>query len=225
MDVAWNEADIHVADGDDVLEKNAVFQLFATEDEEDELLEYTFKNIPNKIVLRGQTQCNNSTGLSVWSGAEVMAEYLAENPMVVQHKSVLELGSGLGLCSSVAQRLGATKVVSTDGDVDVLKRLRMNLKDSGIQACPQLIWGKGLSKFKDEHGAYQVIIAADCGYMSRSIVPMWETVCALLSEGGKFLYVHVSSSQFEPEFFEEEATRRNFSWTLHVPNVYTFCRK
>lgn len=225
MDVAWNEADIHVADGDEVLEKNAVFQLFATEEEEEELFEYTFKNIPGKISLRGQTACATSTGLAVWSGAEVMAEHLAENPELVRHKSVLELGAGLGLCGLVVHRLGATNVICSDGDVDVLKRLRVNLKESGIGACPQLIWGKDLPKFEAVYGKFQVIIACDCGYISRSVMPMWETVNTLLSVDGVFLYVHVSSSQFEPEFFEEEATIRNFSWTCASNKVYTFRRR
>jgi 2-polyprenyl-3-methyl-5-hydroxy-6-metoxy-1,4-benzoquinol methylase len=227
MEVAWNEADIHDVDGDahaDVLEKNAVFQLFDTVTEDDEPLEFNFQNM-DIIVLHGKTQCTNSTGLSVWLGAEIMAEYLARNPATVRGKSVLELGAGLGLCSLIAHRLGAARVISTDGDINVLKKLRTNVGNSGIEACPQLIWGKDLQQFEETFGKFQVIIATDCGYISRSIRPMWRTVSQLLSNEGIFLYVNVCSSQFKPEFFVEEATRQNFTWDGPVDEVYLFRRK
>jgi hypothetical protein len=228
MDVAWNEADVHNEDGDEhsgVLEKNALFQLFETEPEHDEPMEFNFQNM-DTIVLHGKTNCTNSTGLSVWLGAEILAEYLSKHPAVVRGKSVLELGAGLGLCSLVAHRLGAARVISTDGDVDVLKKLRTNVGNSGIDACPQLIWGKDLQGFEKMFGKFQVIIATDCGYIGRSVRTMWQTVNQLLcSEGGVFLYVQVCSSQLGPEFFEQEATRQDFTWDGPDDNVYSFRRK
>jgi Lysine methyltransferase len=47
-------------------------------------------------------------------------------------------------------------------------------------SCPQLIWGHRLEEFAREHGRFQVILAADCVYMAKSVPLLWKTVDRLL---------------------------------------------
>jgi predicted nicotinamide N-methyase len=95
-------------------------------------LEFEFEGIDHPIVLRQKSQIDQSTGLALWTCSQVLTGYLLDNPHFVKDKSVLELGSGLGLVSLVSHCLGADRVLATDGDVDVLANLRYNVRTNMI---------------------------------------------------------------------------------------------
>jgi hypothetical protein len=81
------------------------------------------------LSIRYRGESSNSTGLGVWSGAELMARFIVENPSLIGGKNVVELGAGTGLCSLLAHTvLGAHHVTATDGDTDVLTNLRYNIR-------------------------------------------------------------------------------------------------
>lgn len=69
----------------------------------------------------------DSTGLTLWRASKLLCDFMCSNPNYIQNKSVLELGSGLGLCGILAYHLHASSVVMTDGDTDVLGELRQNV--------------------------------------------------------------------------------------------------
>ncbi len=69
----------------------------------------------------------DSTGLTLWRASKLLCNFMCSNPNYIQNKSVLELGSGLGLCGLLAYHLQASSVVMTDGDTDVLAELRKNV--------------------------------------------------------------------------------------------------
>lgn len=82
------------------------------------------------IKLRGHSEINNSTGLSMWLGSEKLCEYLLDHPELVHGQRIMELGAGLGLCSITCCYLGAKQVLITDGDSIVLSNLRHNVKQN-----------------------------------------------------------------------------------------------
>ena len=69
-----------------------------------------------------------STGAAIWNGAN-MATWYVENVIGTQikDKSVVEIGAGVGLTSLVANAMGATTTVITDGNEDVLKLADQNI--------------------------------------------------------------------------------------------------
>jgi hypothetical protein len=69
----------------------------------------------------------DKTGLDVWSDAtNQLSQYLTDHAkLLVQNKSVLELGAGAGVCGLLAAMLGAADVELTDMDPDVLQLLQM----------------------------------------------------------------------------------------------------
>ena len=96
-----------------------------------------------------------STGLTLWQSSKNLCSHLCENPHIVRNKSVVELGAGLGLAGIVAFKLGAERVVLTDGDTDTLdnmrENVRLNNKDSETQnliTCKQLRWGRHVEEFR-----------------------------------------------------------------------------
>lgn len=157
--------------------------------------------------------------MTIWTGAEVMCDFLIENIDIFKGKKVLELGCGLGLVSILAYHLGAKSVCITDGDIDVMRNLRFNIEESRADfghrgdnklqiSLPQLIWGKDVDKFEEAYGKFDVIIAADCSYITKSIIPMFETINKLLKpQTGRLLFNHVSSSLTDMEYMLESADK------------------
>jgi predicted nicotinamide N-methyase len=77
-----------------------------------------------------------------WPVASLLAEYLSNHSELVASKSVIELGSGRGLCGLVAEKLGARSVMLTaDGAEDVLRGLRstVTVNESKAAVC-RLLW-------------------------------------------------------------------------------------
>ena len=149
-DRAWREYNIHDndddegSDDDEAAAAASSFNLFATTDPDDiyetisypDLLPRQHADCPNPtIALRAHKQYENSTGMAVWKGSEVMAAFLLQHEAtMVQNRTICELGAGVGLCGIVASRLGAKSVLMTDGDTTVLENLRHNVDLNSITA-------------------------------------------------------------------------------------------
>jgi predicted nicotinamide N-methyase len=155
-------------------------------------MEFDFENVDTKITLRAKLKINQTSGLALWTCSQILSGYLVENAHFVREKRVLELGSGLGLCGIVSHLLGASEVIATDGDLDVLQNLRHNVNENricndSIVSCPQLIWGQGLNTFEDVYSKQSVILATDVFYSPHLVDPLWRTVDKLLEPDGIFL--------------------------------------
>lgn len=181
-----------------------------------------------EIVLDGYTDASDeiwkSTGLTVWKAAEYLADYIVKHPSLLAPTSkVLELGAGLGLCGLVAQHLTDQSICITDGDTETLKTLRKNLRANRSRSnvfCQQLLWGKASSQpFLEQHGTFDVILAADVLYAASIIVPLLETIDMLLSETGVF-YLCFKKREVPVEAADllREATAMGFSHRLLSQN-------
>ena len=209
-DSVWREYDIQEQDSDE--DAAAGFSFFQSQDDELILQDFEFtvsSSTPTTFLkLTFQENYTQSTGMSIWRGSEVLAEYLKQNPEIVHKKSVLEIGAGVGLVGLTAHHLGASRVLWTDGDEKVLANLRNNVQrntsssrttnsttsstDEGhhknnasfseaLSCCPQLIWGKNLEQFREEYGCSQVILGTDLFYMTKSLAPLFQTVRELMT--------------------------------------------
>ena len=77
---------------------------------------------------RNLLAARGTTGLRVWDASLHLAYFLStEGALLVEGKTVLELGAGTGLLSILcAGPLKAAKVISTDGDMDVVESIETN---------------------------------------------------------------------------------------------------
>lgn len=254
-DKKWREYNIY--DGkneeDDEDDYASGLQLFGgIEDEAEEMMDFSIVGKTNvdseseetiKVTLKGFKDYNHSTGMAVWLGSEVMANFLVQNPDLVRNKTVLEMGAGLGLAGIVSYQLDASKVVLTDGDTSVLNDyLRFNAthnsKSSTDIPCPQLIWGNQghepdaeenpLVQFRKEYGTFDVMIACDCTYMPQSLEPFWQTIDALLKRNENtndshhqptLLYVMEASTPFPLEDVFALAKATGFDWTKKIVSM------
>ena len=156
-----------------------------------------------------------------------MCSYLANNPELVSGKDVIELGAGVGICGIVASHCNAKSVLLTDGDSSVMTNMRKNISNNSISSeaksitSRQLIWGKNLDQFE----TFDVIIAADCVYMNKSLSPLFETIGKLLKVDGLLIYVNISASQAPIEMVLDMASDHGLIWTHPEEHVYLFRRK
>ena len=123
-----------------------------------------------------------TTGLRTWEAALALSEYLiashlgrfykfpgatvvAGERLVEETGSVLELGAGTGLVGIVAARLGAGRVVVTDGDEGVCDALKVGLEKNGVadvMNVRKLVWGEEEEcEEGDEGERFDLVVGAD----------------------------------------------------------------
>ena len=132
------------------------------------------------------------TGQVVWNAGALLAEHMATRlpEGFFKGKHVLELGCGTGLPGIVAARLGASRLVLTDGTPEVIARAELNAA-ANLKGMPvavssqQLLWGEVTGK--DLAGKFDVLIASDVLYQSSGWRPLAQTVGELLAPNGVLL--------------------------------------
>ena len=130
------------------------------------------------------------TGQVVWNAGALLAEHMALRlgPNFFAGKRVLELGCGTGLPGIVAARLGASRLVLTDGTAEVLARAKQNaaanLRDVPW-AAQQLLFGEVTPE--ELAGKFDVLIASDVLYQSSGWRPLAQTAGELLAPNGVLL--------------------------------------
>jgi predicted nicotinamide N-methyase len=121
-------------------------------------------------VQRGEVEGTYGTGATVWPAAMVLVKYLEKNPTLLKDKKVVDLGSGTGVTSVASAILGATNVVCTDGEENVVRLASDNINhayneirkvESSLSEriiVKKYWWGDGSMKDDD----CDVVLVADC---------------------------------------------------------------
>ncbi|KAL7515462.1 hypothetical protein ACHAWX_000815 [Stephanocyclus meneghinianus] len=137
---------------------------------------------------------DGGTGLNVWDGAVLLARYMEKRPQIVMNKRVLELGAGCGLVGIAAAKLGAKDVVMTDLQY-ALPLMRENVEHNTSNdthqkiSCQECDWSKPPTLnelFQSSNDGKSeifpdVIIVADCVWLSALVAPLLRTLKAYTS--------------------------------------------
>ena len=144
---------------------------------------------------------------------------------------IMLLGAGVGFTSLVATSLGASEVVITDGNEDVLKladeniRINTNPKSGNSIRTGVLRWATDDEKqFADTKWDY--IIASDVTYRVTSWPDLIHTICTLSSPTTQTILSMEPRNVGEVEGVLREATRQGLQWTeerLPVDKDKTMC--
>jgi predicted nicotinamide N-methyase len=94
-----------------------------------------------------------------WVGGLGVTRYLLDQPELVEGRSVLDIGTGSGLCAIVAARLGASEVVAVDVDPLATAAVELNARLNGVR--PTIVHRDILG---DPPPAVDLVLAGDIAY-------------------------------------------------------------
>ncbi|XP_070703807.1 protein-lysine N-methyltransferase EEF2KMT [Pempheris klunzingeri] len=112
-----------------------------------------------------------TTGLVTWEAALYLAEWALDHRQAFAGRSVLELGSGVGLTGiTICRSCGPNRYVFSDCHASVLQKLRNNVQLNGLteRTCPtvgveEMDWAGATEEQLRQIGA-DMVIAADVVY-------------------------------------------------------------
>jgi len=109
-----------------------------------------------------------------WSGGLGIARYLLDHPDEVAGRSVVDVGTGSGLCAIVAARLDATSVLAVDIDPFAAAAVELNARANRVR-----VGFSGRDLLDEPAPPIDVLLAGDVSYEG----PMAERMIAWLREG------------------------------------------
>jgi Ribosomal protein L11 methylase len=129
----------------------------------------------------------------------------------LKEKVVLELGCGAAMASIAASKLGAKRVIATDGNEEVLDLAQRNLEFNNIfpngddrkqeQSSHRLFGQASYLKWGsldtvDFYDSADIVIGSDLTYNSGAWGALADTVESILKPNGMFLYVTLGHAGF-----------------------------
>lgn len=94
-----------------------------------------------------------------WAGGQALARYLLDNPMLVEARSVLDLGTGSGITAIAATMAGARHVLAADIDAIALDAVALNAGANGVR-----ITVTSVDLLAAPAGPFDVVIVGDLFY-------------------------------------------------------------
>jgi predicted nicotinamide N-methyase len=174
-----------------------------------ERLSLSERSTKGTIFVQQRAGGSGKTGESVWNSGLMLTRFLDEfsdrRRDFWSKQRVLELGAGSGLSCIAAYKLGAEKVVCTDGNQDVLqlaeRNIERNCDDSDSDRCPgieskPLQWG--LLNAIDFSEESTFVLGADLTYNPGSWRVLAETMATVLTtkDDGYVLYLSLGHEGF-----------------------------
>lgn len=186
-----------------------------------ELTAFTFgTHALHLYCLRSASTDYDLTGQLVWPGAVLLNNYLSMNAEILEGRSVIELGSGVGITGILCSRF-CRKVVLTDHNEEVLEIINKNIELQSSSRNPKfaelaaekLEWGDGnqIREILQKHPeGFDLVLGADICFQQSSIPLLFDTVEKILHfQGGKcrFILAYVSRSKMMDSMVRTEAVK------------------
>jgi predicted nicotinamide N-methyase len=119
----------------------------------------------------------------LWPAGEALAEFLYDNPQLVNRKKILEIGSGVGLPSMVASFHGG-EVLATDFHPDVETFFLRNCRHSVVTCSYERMNWREENKYNQ---AFDVVIGSDILYESKHPEEVAKALRRFLKPHGKII--------------------------------------
>ncbi|XP_054590530.2 protein-lysine N-methyltransferase EEF2KMT isoform X1 [Nothobranchius furzeri] len=180
-----------------------------------------------------------TTGLVTWEAALYLTEWVLQNQQVFTGRSVLELGSGVGLTGiGICRSCSPNRFIFSDCHASVLQKLRENVQLNGLseQTSPsvrvdELDWTTASDETIRDIGC-DTVIAADVVYdpdVAGSLVKLLVKILNCSSAERK-LEIFICSTVRNPETYDGFKRQLETAGISHrvmsepVPNVFPYDR-
>ncbi|XP_024367176.1 uncharacterized protein [Physcomitrium patens] len=104
------------------------------------------------------------TGCSDWPAGLLLSEFVLSHPELFFGQKCLEIGAGAGMIGVLLSRLGASKVLLTDGSLATLANMKHNLSINNIPV-------EGMKEVNDSQQYTNPSTRVECRQL------IWETLC------------------------------------------------
>ncbi|OAY72022.1 Protein N-lysine methyltransferase METTL21A [Ananas comosus] len=198
-----------------------------------ELTTFTFgSHVLQLFCLRSASTDYDLTGQLVWPGAVLLNNFLSLHAEILEGRSVIELGSGVGITGILCSRL-CREVVLTDHNEEIIKKnieLQSSLGNPGSTGlkAEKLEWGNvdQISQILERHPrGFDLILGADIyilfisfllycllrPFIFSSVPPLFDTVEKLLRTQGskcRFILAYISRAKNMDTVIVDEAVQR-----------------
>lgn len=140
--------------------------------------------------------------VAVWNSGILLTRLLdklneSTNQSIFKDKSIIELGCGVGLSSLAVAKLGASFVLATDANTEVLELAQRNIQQNNLNSIVKttaLQWG--LMDATEYESTADIVIGSDLTYNSGSWVVLAETMSTILKQDGIVIYLTLGHSGF-----------------------------
>ena len=132
----------------------------------------------------------------LWPSSYAMAEFILQDISQFKSRSIIEIGCGVGLISTVLMKAGI-EVLATDFQKTALKFTENNVyRNSGRHIDTYLLdW-----RYPDIDKKFDIIIASDVVYESRAIKPVVNVFNHLLEKNGEIFLAEPNRTIAQPFF-------------------------
>lgn len=137
-----------------------------------------------------------------WSGGLGIARHLVDHPEQVAGRSVVDVGTGSGLCAIVAARLGADSVQAIDIDPFAAAAVELNSRTNRVR-----VGFSGRDPLGDPPPACDVLLAGDVAYEGPMAERMTAWLRAAAARGTRVL-IGDPGRAYLPDGLEHAATYR-----------------
>ena len=151
----------------------------------------------------------------LWPSAIALSRHLVSRKKLLENKTLLEIGCGLGVPGIVAGKLGATVVLS-DYQQDALDLAAHNwsLNHSTTAKCVQLDWRDSRPDL-----AADILLASDVAYEKRAFEPLISAFSSLLKPGGT-VFLSEPGRDFAGEFLDKLSRQEYEKKECIIPVVW-----
>lgn len=148
------------------------------------------------VKIIGEDPGHVQSGQYLWPASKCLGTYIFDNWSIESCGVVIELGAGAGLSGITAALLGcdSTRVFLTDYDPGCIEILRENIYLNHCESNAEALhmeWGGEIPRVivssLETAASGSLLIASDVIYSTSIVLPLFQSVLAILRFGGSFL--------------------------------------
>ncbi len=160
-----------------------------------------------------------------WSGGLAIAHHLVAHPELVAGRTVLDMGTGSGLCGIVALRCGAASVTAVDVDPIARAAADLNARANGVQLAVT-----ARDVLAEAPPTVDVVLAGDVSYEESMASAIHRWLLAAAADGADVLIgdpgrAHLPRDLVRVATYEVRTTREIEEATVKPASVYTLAAR
>ena len=189
-------------------------------EEEEKSIEVEFPVLEvNGIILRLMNKHHSLWGELIWPCSKIISNYFLskDSKFNIENKTIIEFGSGSGLCSISAAKSGAKKVICTDyPDDSIINNLKFNTKDYNNIEVIGHRWGDNVEILieKNFNDKFDIAILCDLVFNHSEHKKLLKSLKSILKSNGfaivAFSHHRVHLINKDLEFIELAQKKFNF---------------